>query len=441
MAIIANKQWLNKLNTNDKVLLINPPVQEIRYAWSKWNQPTDLLLLSNKLKNEIHCEVELLDFMLPGESGRVPFKLLNRERKIGDNEFSMSYRTKYYGVPINEVSSNLSKVVTEWKPTHIVLTSLTSYWYDSLLILLPILRTLLPEVQITLMGSYAVIETEHATRLNFDYIINDSFSFEDEIPDFNIYFQPITRMLNQGNTIKFGGLIYTKNSIPENLIKQIVILQENNIRDYVIYDQNIFKDDCTLLVGLFDEMDKENIKGNFYGLCGIELDSTKEGIFLEMLNNGFKSFFIEHNKAGNELNLDNYLRMYNELVVNSPKKISSGNLAGFVMVGTPEDKLENMFKQSLNILEICGSIIPKPYTPSPGSEEYNEISKRDLLFLSPHMFPMAERSGITRKEYVDFYKHTTFLNEKRAGNAFNFFDQKYTSIALRNSLKKKVGKE
>ena len=81
MKVISSEDWLKKLTVSDKVLLINPPVQEIRYAWSKWNQPTDLLSLSSKLKNDLHCKVELLDFMLPEESGRIPFKLLNRERR------------------------------------------------------------------------------------------------------------------------------------------------------------------------------------------------------------------------------------------------------------------------------------------------------------------------------------------------------------------------
>ena len=47
------------------------------------------------------------------------------------------------------------------------------------------------------------------------------------------------------------------------------------------------------------------------------------------------------------------------------------------MIGTPEDKLEKMFQDTLKILEICGSIIPKPFTPNLGSR----ITKKYLVMV------------------------------------------------------------
>jgi hypothetical protein len=439
MKVISSEDWLLKFNSQNKVLLLNPPIQEIRYAWSKWNQPTNLLLLSSLLKENSGCEVELLDFMLPEESGRIPFKLLNREKRIGKNDFSMNYKIKYYGAPINEISKRLQSIFQEWKPDHIVISTLTSYWYESILTIIPIFKTLVPDVEISLIGPYPVIETNHAKKLKVNYIVNDFISFGNEIPDFNIYFQPITKSLNNGNRLKFGGLKYTPENTVDNLIKQIKVLNGSNIRDLVIFEDNIFKNRSSNLHSLFKEIENENLKANFYGLTGIELDSAEPGIFVDMLQHGFKSFFIEYNTLGSELHLDNYMRMHKELVLNSSKKISSGSLAGFIMIGTPNDKLEEMFKHTLTILEVCGSIIPKPFTPSPHSQDYLEISKNNLDLLSPHVFPLAEKSGITREEYMDFYKHTTFLNEKRMGDSFDFFDNSYTTKSLKNSLSKKVG--
>src|SRR5438128_1385253 len=59
------------VTSEDRVLLINPPVIETRYQWLRWNQPLDLLRLSSFLKEQIGCEVKLFDFMLPN-GGRVP---------------------------------------------------------------------------------------------------------------------------------------------------------------------------------------------------------------------------------------------------------------------------------------------------------------------------------------------------------------------------------
>ena len=38
------------LDAKARVLLINPPVQEKRYHWIRWNQPVELLRLSTWIK-------------------------------------------------------------------------------------------------------------------------------------------------------------------------------------------------------------------------------------------------------------------------------------------------------------------------------------------------------------------------------------------------------
>ena len=60
------------LGGSSRVLLINPPVQERRYHWLRWNQPSELLRLSTWLKNiHLGIDIRIFDFMFPDESGRV----------------------------------------------------------------------------------------------------------------------------------------------------------------------------------------------------------------------------------------------------------------------------------------------------------------------------------------------------------------------------------
>src|SRR5438067_7435740 len=61
------------LGARTRVLLVNPPVQEKRYHWLRWNQPLELLRLSTWLKENAHsADVRLFDFMFPEEDGKVP---------------------------------------------------------------------------------------------------------------------------------------------------------------------------------------------------------------------------------------------------------------------------------------------------------------------------------------------------------------------------------
>jgi hypothetical protein len=429
--------WFGKLSSNDKVLLVNPPVQEIRYAWLKWNQPLDLLLLSNKLKEEVGCEVELLDFMLPDENGRVSTKEY-KHKSIGNT----SYKTRLYGTPLEHISKRFDLISSSWKPTQIVITSLTSYWYEPILRLLPYFRTTFPDVTISLIGAFASLETSQALKTGAEYIVKGVMDYKHYLPDHNIYKNDISSILNDHKSINFGAIRFDGNNTIETLFRQITSLQQNNIKDIVIYEEDIFKNNQENLTNLLDIIDKNDIKVNFHGICGLKPGKAKGDIYHKMLRGGFRSFFFEYELEASELNLDSYKKIYYDLIeFNTIRKIASGSLAGFLMIGTAEDDLEKLFQHSFNILETCTSLIPKPYTPSPGTNEYKKITNElGIDYLSPHLFPLAESNGITRSEYKEFYQHAAFLNEKRSGNSFNYFDGSYTSTSLRKSLGKKVGK-
>src|SRR2546426_2800000 len=85
--ITANTLVSKHVRRQDRVLLINPPVEETRYSWLRWNQPLDLLKLASYLHSHIECKVELLDYMhnltprdmcgrsgFPGTDGTIPSK-------------------------------------------------------------------------------------------------------------------------------------------------------------------------------------------------------------------------------------------------------------------------------------------------------------------------------------------------------------------------------
>ena len=60
----------NLLTAKARVLLVNPPVQEKRYHWLRWNQPLELLRLSTWLKENVpSADVRIFDFMFPGKDG------------------------------------------------------------------------------------------------------------------------------------------------------------------------------------------------------------------------------------------------------------------------------------------------------------------------------------------------------------------------------------
>src|SRR3954464_3570593 len=94
------------VSKRDRILLVNPPVQDTRYAWLHWNQPFDLLRIGAFLKQEAGCKVDLLDFMKPdAEGGGSKTRLCGdrQNRNIGAGRFAHRYPMWRFGQDYDEV--------------------------------------------------------------------------------------------------------------------------------------------------------------------------------------------------------------------------------------------------------------------------------------------------------------------------------------------------
>ena len=109
---------------------MNPPVQERRYHWIRWNQPTDLLRLSAWLKAAHHgIDVRLFDFMLPDRTGHVP-KHKVKETWTGSDDDAQLW---HFGQPFDVFNRTLARLNDErWTPDVVIVSSLTSYWHVSI---------------------------------------------------------------------------------------------------------------------------------------------------------------------------------------------------------------------------------------------------------------------------------------------------------------------
>src|SRR5438034_5237316 len=80
--VISARALLSKeVEPRDRILLVNPPVEETRYSWIRWNQPLDLLKLATVLRSQVGCSVELFDCMKPDAEGAVPEEWLPGARR------------------------------------------------------------------------------------------------------------------------------------------------------------------------------------------------------------------------------------------------------------------------------------------------------------------------------------------------------------------------
>lgn len=433
---ITAKDWLQRLSPGSKVLLLNPYVQDVRYPWVRWNQPVDLLKLGRLLTSpDFGCEVELIDCMLPGDSGRVP------DRYVDDLATGERFRT--FGVLLDKAQRQLlTELSQSWAPDYVVISTLTSYWGPRVVAAIrATLKSTMPQVQVVLTGGFAKYERELASRTRVDTIITDDFPSSSQIPLWNLYQSKRTQPFHEGRRCRFAGLTFGQAATGGFVLDQVRRARESGINTFVFFVDDIFAKEGRLLNEALDSVGGEG-RIDFHGLCGIDPTRAPVGMWEQMLKAGFRSVHLEYPRMGEELDLESYARAASVL----GGKLTPGELSGFVDVGRPGDELATLIQNTLEILATVGSIIPKPFTPSPIDHEvlYREVVQRSagrLDRLGPRAFPLNGLiPGLSKDDFEDFFGLTTELNKKYHGRPFDLFDPSAITQAFSSSLRKGVWK-
>src|SRR5579884_1348786 len=172
----------------DRVLLLNPPVDETRYSWVRWNQPLDLLKIGSYLRRQLGCHVELLDCMKPDAHGKVKEAWLPRDRRyhvVKDERYPM----RRFGLPAKDLAKQLeAKAIAKKCPTQVWITSLCSYWHESVAEVCRLVRRTLPDAQIAILGQYARLTPGAAsTNCAADFVVGQPADLEEEPVALDLY--------------------------------------------------------------------------------------------------------------------------------------------------------------------------------------------------------------------------------------------------------------
>jgi hypothetical protein len=417
------------LNSQDRVLLINPPVVETRYQWLRWNQPLDLLRLGSFLKEQIGCQVKLFDFMLPLASrvARTSYKL-KPEIKVGQQ----SYPLWRYGESNQKFKSWLAEILPRWRPTKVLITSLTSYWWIGISDTITLLKNLVPDAVTILCGQYPVLETEHAKRNSYaDIIVNDIYDTSNYVSDFSLYVD---------RKPAFCALDVRAKNWPDEVSAKIRL----GVHDFAFFNDDILADPKEL-AGKLGQLHRESRSGTkktrFHAICGLYPRSFTEKTAKRMKEAGFTELHFESETDGEDLDLDSHRRA-RESYEHAGFQLDADQLSGFQFIGLPSDDLNRISRQMLNLLELWGTVILKPYTPTPGTlvhDKYKSIlDKEEIERQSPHLFPFSEVNGICPAEYDELYTLAAALNQKVRNRPFNAFPGTLVYDMVRTSLEREV---
>lgn len=416
-----------------KVLLINPPVIDSRYPWIKWNQPLDLLKLGTAFTKLRGCEVKLFDFMLPTPQGAVP----KRQSKIETHLPPDEPIRWCFGRLWDEFDAYLASLNQQgWIPDYVWITTLTSFWWQTAPLVANRVKNIRKRPTVVLYGNYPALETQHAVQFcsNIDIVVKDhSIDLGAYLADFSLY---------EGQPLGFCALDLHGSTVREEIAEAI----SRGVSHFVFFNDNLFADFATRLQPLLQEVVARKWDVRFHGICGIQTQDFPVQAAQLLADAHFTELHFEPAYDGEGLVDEPRYRAVMRACEEAGFVSRRGNgwesrshyISGFLWIGKPDDDLDKLVWNALKLLQLVGMVIPKPYSPTPGSDAYALLASKVAGLMpqdiSPHRLPFAGWNGIEKADYEDLYRMTAFLNFKVRSHTFDFLGDTYLAQVIRESL-------
>jgi hypothetical protein len=443
------------LGKGSKVLLVNPPVEERRYHWLKWNQPLDLLRLGTWLRRSHGAiDIRLYDFMLPDESGAVP-KHKVKETWTGAAD---DLQLWHFGRPLEDFSGTFRQWIHRegWIPDAIIVTSLTSYWHRSITKLLVDVCNVLgrkhgKRTKKILYGNYPRYEPEHAeAQAVADVALVSGVDTLGCAPDFGLYIAAEKRLP------AFFSLDICDPKVTEHLQYCVDVHGEFlktrglPLSRRVPFTVAFFNDDvCSPLSRLADVATFATTHPKllaFEGIAGV-IPATLTPARLEQLRvAGFRTLFVEHARTpGGGPDLAVYAPLFELLRAEQAERSRgrntwlTGNATGFVNIGLSDDDMDELVRSTLVLNSHLGAIILKPHGYSPLLDDASVMERRrrwrEPRESSPQWFPyVGNGATLTRDDYDNLIRWQNVINRRVKGTTFDFLDAGTVARLVRETL-------
>jgi hypothetical protein len=426
--ITANTLVSKHVRQKDRVLLVNPPVEETRYSWLRWNQPLDLLKIGAFLRSEVGCTVALLDCLRPNADGTVREKPLPRGRNSHDVR-GHRYPMRRFGEPATRIEELFGPGRRGDPPTQVWITSLCGFWFEAVAETCRIVQQSLPDAQVVLLGQYPRLMPKHASDLcAADWVVSKPLDLAREPGDLGLY----------GND---KPLFVGVEMHPDSAAAAVAAGVEKGIVDVAFFTDDVCVGDGEVLREIVEKTQDLHKHLRYHVICGLSPSQVTPAVARVLAHPKIAELHFEEADADGGLDVDGY-RKVRAYLREAGMEVPGDRTSGFVWLGRPGDVLEDLVLRTFRVLDAFGGLILKPFTPLPEGPEHKAhkdylkaILPRDW---SPHFFPFAELNGITREEYHDLYRMAAFLNEKVRDRAFDFLNGTLGAQMLRDSLRREV---
>ena len=405
-----------------RVLLVNPPVYDLRLDWARWQQPCGLLRLGATLK-ERGADVRLLDFLVEGTSpeGRVTRRQVQTV-PIGNDQLTLWC----FGLPWPDIARRVRQAPLDaWQPDEVWITSLTSFWWRGAQEVIKRARyDWWPHARIVLGGTYPTLYPQHAAaNCEADLIVSGRVAEAATQPDWRFY----------EAAPPCAGIYLYGSADPDHVVDSMAHAVRRGIHEFAFFDEEIPGPDPERFDFVLETIARRKLKLRLVILGNLNASDVTMYRATLLHAAGLAEVFLRWDPGLNG-NLLPYYQAADFLQTFGGLKPRDGSLSAIVHAGWPGENVQDTAAHLLHLAHAVGSVTVFPHQITAQDGVSLGISEPDQL--NGKLFPFAYANGARFADYADLLRLAATLNSKYRDVTFDFLGNDLVARMVRSSIRR-----
>ncbi|HVA91773.1 MAG TPA: hypothetical protein VNL71_18255 [Chloroflexota bacterium] len=411
-----------------RILLINPPISDLRIPWAEWIEPTGLLKLATFLRDEGR-DVRLLDAFHAAPRQRERDAVLERGGQVLSR-----WR---YGLRAPQLRAYFRALVADaWIPDDIVITTLTDFWWHGAVFMQAVARAVFPQAHIVLGGLYPTAAPAHA-RIHSGANLVLQGPLPEQIlrcvPAYDLY----------GARIAAAAITDLEITGADRALAVVKAAAAKGATRLHLADHGVASTAPDVLKDFLQQLEHVCPRTRLYVLGAISPEevATQPNLLALLRAARCRKISLADNRAyasgsdGEEAFLANVATATQRCHAAGFRPRTNDYSVG-LSIGRPGESPIDDARLLARLAHVAGTTVPIPYQPDmEQAKDTVEGVPVDPWESNGKLFPLAERNGASFMEYMEVLGLAAVVNAKHRTRTFDFgADDSLIARSLRRAL-------
>lgn len=325
------------------------------------------------------------------------------------------------GLPLSE----LEKKLNEFRPDKIFIGNTFTFLWRAVYEIVAECKRVMPKVPVKVGGLYAILCPEHARASGADEVmtpeektVSDNFIkidvdfFGDNMPE-RIF---LGTSVGCPNNCSYCAVHIVEgctkvNTNPDEVVNELKYYKSMGITKFIFLDANILYGYKKHFEIILDKVIRENLNIELYSYGGVEARLLTDEIAGKMVEAGFKSVNIPIESASDiiikEWKRNCFVAHWERAMMVAKRHFK--RLRSFLIIGAPNQTTADI-GMTIDLIKSYGAeAVTLPYTPIPGTPDYERFKHIDLEDLNPAFYPCAHEK-MKAEDLEKFYSENRNVN-------------------------------